>query len=142
MSFMSQLFFFYNFLVSRLKWRKGTQISQVIGWMMKGILIWKQCREEIVDKKNCDNLEEKKYVFALCLNGIYVRMTLTGITVCVLKTTGILSNFCLFPTLYRHTYDAGYFILAEFTRGCKILKWWFIANHWQTIISLWDVIGG
>lgn len=102
-------FLFYNFLNSRSKWRNSTQISQVIEWMMKGILIWNTVWRRNCRWKNCDNLEEKN-VFALCLNGIYVRMTLTGITMCVIKTTGILSNFFAF---FRHCTDIFWLSLRE-----------------------------
>lgn len=140
MSFMSQLFLCYFSLLQfrfSIKMEEHTQISRVIGWMMKGILIWKQCGEEIVDKRIVTLW--KKYVFALCLNGIYVRMTLTGITIYVLKNHWHFIKFCLFYVC-TDMLDLPFWI--EFTGGCKMLKWWFIANHWQTVISLWDVVGG
>jgi len=103
----------------------------------KGILIWKQCGEEIDDKRIVTMW--KKYVFALCLNGIYVRMTLTGITIYVLKNHWHFIKFCLFYVC-TDMLDLPFWV--EFTGGCKMLKWWFIANHWQAVISLWDVAGG
>ena len=87
----------FSFTISRFSiemYRRHTQISQVMKGMEKKLSIkelW-QC--------------EKKYVFALCPNGIYVRMTLTGITICVLKNHWHFIKFFLpfFSMLYRHTY--------------------------------------